>query len=200
MSSSIRLVRPTSSLARNHFHLLDSRMALSSSVGTLLARRTFFGTIVRNSSQSSGGESKGAIGKGKVEIEHIEEEVKKKAAEEVERKRLEAQDAALREILESAAVEKKKSEEEAIKIAKEKAQKAAREAAEAAEAEAARARVKTRLEAERQAAEKLKQQQTSAKTASQASGSISSFTPPKDSMALKSEIGSASASKTIEEK
>ncbi|KAF9180916.1 sensitivity to high expression protein she9 [Haplosporangium sp. Z 767] len=200
MSSSIRLVRPTSSLARNHFHLLDSRTTLSGSVGTLLAGRTFSSTFIRNNSQSSGGESKGAIDRGKVEIEHAEEEIKKKAAEEAERKRLEAQDAALKEILDSAAAEKKKIEEEAIKIAKEKAQKAAKEAAEAAEAEAARTRVKARLEAERQAAEKLKQQQTSAKTTGQVSGSNSLVTSPKDTLASKSDIGSASASKSMEEK
>lgn len=173
MATSVRLIRPVSSLAwQSNRHPLP---ALHHSLpATLLPiRRTFASTaIIKDKSNDNGIanntnsiEGSNNTIKAKDTLSPVETE-SAEAAAAAERQRVIAQDATLKEILENAAAEKKKLEEELMRkqrLAAEQEQKrqaAIKEAAEAAQKAAAEAAARANAAAE---AEKKQLQQKATK-------------------------------------
>ncbi|KAI9236807.1 MAG: Mdm33 family-domain-containing protein [Podila humilis] len=157
----------TSSANQMHPSIVRSHNVLR--MDALSITRSFSGTALRHTNSSGVNRNNGPG--------LTEEEAKKKlVAETAERQRVEAQDAALKEILDNAAAEKKKLEEEMARAAEAKAREvaAAKEAAERAARAVEEARQKAKLEADRLAQEKARQERLRAKEVKPASESNSS--------------------------
>ncbi|GJJ70242.1 sensitive to high expression protein 9, mitochondrial [Entomortierella parvispora] len=169
MATSVRLIRPASSLAKQSNRHPHSALHHSLPATLLSVRRTFATTVISKDRGSDNSVSSNNIGnsdnnavkktggdvdsiKAKSSITSTTETESAEAA--AERQRVIAQDATLKEILESAATEKKKLQEELMRkqrLALEQEQKrqaAIREAAEAAEKAEAEATAKAKAAAE----------------------------------------------------